>query len=92
MNQHKRVIREVLNFLYARISIPLATDLERLRISLVALEKLAPDEQPFNLDGLTVAQVQTAVEADKVTVEEALAYEMQNSNRKSLIAWLKERE
>jgi hypothetical protein len=92
VNQHKRVVRDVLNHLYARISGPLASDLERHRIGLVALDQLAPDETPFSLDGLTVAQVQAAVEGKKVTVAQALEYELANANRKSLVAWLKERE
>lgn len=92
MNRHKRVVREVLNHLYARISGPLASDKERHRIALVALDQLSPDDKPFSLDGLTVAQVQSAVEGKKVTAEEALEYELVNANRKSLVAWLKERE
>jgi hypothetical protein len=81
-----------LNFLYARISGPLASDQERHRIALVALDQLAPDKAPFDLDGLTVAQVQTAVEGKKVTAAAALEYELANANRKGLTAWLKERE
>lgn len=93
MNDHKRVVREVLNHLYGRIPVPFASDLERHRIALIALDALAPDVTPaFDLSGLTVAQVQTAIEGGKVSAAVALEYELQNSNRKSLIAWLKERE
>lgn len=93
MNKHKRVVRDVLNRLYARISGPLASDRERHRIALLALDQLAPDDEvALPLDGLTVAEVQTAVEAGKVSVAAALAYELAHANRKTLVAWLKERE
>ena len=92
MNQHKRVVKETLNFLYARITGPLASDRERHRIALVALEQLAPTAPTFDMNGATVAQVQTAVEGKAITAVDALKHEYENANRKTLINWLLERD
>lgn len=92
MNQHKRVVKETLNFLYARITGPSASDRERHRIALVALEQLSPSEPTFDMNGATVAQIQTAVEAKVITAADALKHEYENANRKTLVSWLLERD
>jgi hypothetical protein len=94
MNEHAEVIRECLNYLYRRIPEPLARDKARHRIGLKALSMLAgaPNSKPsMDVTGLTVAQVQSAVEAGKVTAADALQQESSGKNRVSLIGWLEER-
>ena len=90
MNVHARVVREVLNHLYQQIITPLASDRERLRIGLLAVDQLDPPAV-YNLDGMTMAQVQAAVEGGLVSAATALAHENENAKRKSLTAWLEER-
>jgi hypothetical protein len=90
MNVHARVVREVLNHLYRQIPTPLASDRERLRIGLKAVDQLDPPAS-YNLVGLTVAQVQAAVEGKLVSAAVALAHENENTKRKGLTAWLEER-
>jgi hypothetical protein len=90
MNVHARVVREVLKRLYSQIQSPLASDRERLRIGLKAVDQLDPPKS-YNLSGLTVAQVQAAVEGKRVSAAEALAHEHANMKRKGLTAWLEER-
>jgi hypothetical protein len=91
VNTHARVVREVLNHFFNRIPDPLASDIERRRIALKAIDQLAPTPSTFDLEGATIAQVQAAVEGNLVSVAAALAHENENAKRKSLTAWLEDR-
>lgn len=88
MNEHKTVVDDQLRYLYARIHNPTASDRERLRIARRALDRLAPDAQPFDAATMTVTEVREAVEAGKVSFADALASERSGKNRSSLITWL----
>lgn len=91
MSKHKQVVKETLTYFYSRIQAPKASGKERLRIARLALDQLEPEAPTFSLDGMTVAQVQTAVEGGKVSAEAALEHESANAGRKTLIGWLEER-
>lgn len=91
MTKHKEIVKHTLQFFYGRIDNPRASERERLRISLLALNQLEPDAPSFSLEGATIAQVQSAVEAGKVSAGEALEFERANDERKTLIGWLEER-
>lgn len=91
MSKHKQVIKETLAYFYSRIQMQKASDKERFRIANLALEQLEPEAPSFSLDGMTVAQVQTAVEGGKVSAQAALEHEIANAGRKTLIGWLEEK-
>lgn len=91
MSKHKEIVKHTLNYLYGRIDNPMASDRERHRISLLALDQLEPEAPRFSLEGSTIAQVQSAVEGGLVSAQEALEFERANGERKTLMAWLEER-
>ena len=92
MTDHKRVVLDTLDHLYACIPAPSATDRERHRIARMAVDRMEPEAKLADLAGMNIAQVQAEVEAGRVTAVDALAFEEANGKRKSLITWLEERE
>lgn len=92
MSQHKDVVKQTLDRLYQRIDNPTARDREFHRVARLAVEQLEPEPPRLDLDGATIAQVQSAVEGGDITVADALAFEQDHDQRKTLIAWLEERD
>lgn len=91
MSNHKKVVTDVIDHFYARLPNPLASDAERRRIALLALDQMEPEDTGTPLEGATVSEVQTLVGEGVVTPGDALAYEQAHGERTTLIAWLEER-
>ena len=94
MSKHADIVKETLTYLYRRINAPTASDQTRYRIAQKALGELLIEREPpppADLNGLTIAQVQTLVEDGAVTAEDALEFEKEGRARTTLMAWLEGR-